>query len=154
VSHKQTKRPPKGQKPAIKTLRQQMQLRGLFKEDLMKLEETEGPKLSAQILDLIEPYKSLATTSDAFEKLVVLGVVAWNAALLEGEERQALMEASVKAVVDTAGPQTRPDTQASLDRLLQRKLSLFPDDRRYIVDYRLTEAGPDIHLAVASLPKR
>jgi hypothetical protein len=154
MGRKQTKRPPKGEKTAIKSLRQQMQRNGLFKEDLMTLQETEGPKLSAVILEFIEPYKPKPFSDAAFERLVTIGVIAWNAALLEGEERQALIEATVKSIVESAGERWRKDTEEVLATMIQRKLSLFAADRRYIVDFRLADTGSDYHLSVASMPMR
>jgi hypothetical protein len=151
---KQTKRPPKGAKPVSKTLRQQLQQQGLFKDDLMRLEETEGPKLSAAILELMAPYADSAATRAGFEQLATLAVVAWNAALLEPEEREALLAAAVKAVVATAGAQWRPAVTERLAGLVQRKLDRFPADRRFVVDYRVTESAKEYRLAVAVLAKR
>jgi hypothetical protein len=112
-------------------------------------------------LELMAPYTAAAadtaaaaTTRDAFEKLATLAVVAWNAALLEGEERQALLAASVKAIVAAAGEQWRKDTVELLQTLVERKLSLFADDRRFVVDFRVTETATEYHLAVAVMAKR
>jgi hypothetical protein len=151
---KQTKRPPKGEKPATKTLRQQLQGNGLFKEDLMRLEETESPKLSGAIVELMAPHAGAATTRAAFEQLATLAVVAWNAALLEAEERQALMATALKAVVAVAGGQWRAALTETLEALVQRKLSLFAADRRFVVDFRVTETATGYGLAVAAMAKR
>jgi len=151
---KQTKRPPKGEKPATKTLRQQLQRNGLFKDDLMRLEETESPKLSDVIVELMAPHVGAATTRAAYEQLSTLAVVAWNAALLEAEERQALMAAALKAVVAVAGGQRRAALTEMLEALVRRKLSLFAADRRFVVDFRVTEAATGYGLAVAAMAKR
>ncbi len=151
---KQTKRPPKGAKPATKTLRQELQRNGLFKDDLMRLEETESPKLSDVIVELMAPHAGAATTRAAYEQLSTLAVVAWNAALLEAEERQALMAAALKAVVAVAGGQRRAALTEMLETLVRRKLSLFAADRRFVVDFRVTESAAGYGLAVAAMAKR
>ena len=152
---KQTKRPPKADKSATKTLRQQLQNQGLFKDDLMRLEETEEPKLAPVMLDLMTPYLRTVTTRAAFEQLATVAVVAWNAAQLAGEEeRAALMAAAVKAIVAAAGEQWRKDTADVMQALMERKLSQFAADRRYIVDFRVTETATDYHLAVATMARR
>jgi hypothetical protein len=151
---KQTKRPPKGAKPASKTLRQQLQQRGLFKDDLMRLEETEAPKLSAAILELMAPFQGSVGSRDDFEQLATLAVVAWNAARLEGAEREALLAAAVQAVGATAGAQWQAPAAETLAELVQRKLSLFAADPRFVVDFRITETAKEYRLAVATLARK
>lgn len=42
------------------------------------------------------------------------------------------------------------DTQEILDELIARKQALFPDNKRYIVEFELQDTGKTFHLSVAS----
>src|SRR3954471_12797318 len=53
-------------------------------------------KMSEVLEEFIEPYSDLADTDEAFEKLLNLGVLAWNAALLPEDERQAIIDKTVE----------------------------------------------------------
>ncbi len=45
--------------------------------------------MSEVLLDFIEPYRSFADTDEAVEKLVIIGITAWNVSMLPEDERDA-----------------------------------------------------------------
>lgn len=137
----------------IDGLKRQLQASGLFKEREIVTQPSEGAKLSAVLLDFIEPYKKAARTTEAYRKLITLAVVAWNAALLTGAERQELIDITIKAIVTSAGEEWRKDAENIIAMLMRRKEQHFADDKRFIVDYRVTETEREYHLAVASVVK-
>jgi hypothetical protein len=107
-------------------------------------------KISAVFWEFIDPFKKDATTLNAMEKLVVLGICAWNAGVIPQAERQKLMDEVVRNVLGQAGEEWRSDLNYILTSLLKRKEQFFADDQRYIVSYHLEDAGANYHLSMAS----
>ncbi len=107
-------------------------------------------KISAVFWKFIEPFKEYANTVQAMEKLVVLGICAWNAGVLPQAERQKLIDGVVQSVLRQAGEEWRADLNYILTSLLKRKEQLFADDPRYIVSYHLEDTGANYHLAMVS----
>jgi hypothetical protein len=48
-----------------------------------------------------------------------------------------------------AGEEWRKDSEDIIEMMVKRKERYFADDKRYIVDYRLTETSEEYRLAVA-----
>jgi hypothetical protein len=138
----------------LESLKQQMQEHGPLDGKKVIIADTQGPKLSTVLMAFIEPYKELATTDEELEKLVVVAVIAWNAAILTGKERKALIRATVDAITKTAGKEWRKDTEDIIQMLVERKERYFADDKRVIVDYHLTATAKKYHLSVASVVKK
>lgn len=112
--------------------------------------DTSGPKLSARILELAEPYRAVAPTDQAIEMLIGTAVIAWNIATQPQEEHAAAIEEALKCF-------RAPDAEALADgrelfaALIRRKLKLFPLDRRLVASHKLTMAGENMNLSVVSL---
>ncbi len=141
-----------GSNNVIKALKRQLQANGLL--DGMRIAtDMEGPKLSAVLLEFIEPYKKDAPTREAYEKLVTVAVISWNAALQDGSEQTKYIQTMVDAIVDMAGEEWRKDSEDIIEMMVKRKERYFADDKRYIVDYRLTETSQEYRLAVAGFVK-
>jgi len=107
-------------------------------------------KISSVFLEFIDLFKQYATTTEAMEKLVVLGICAWNAGLLPEDQRKKLMEEVVQSVLAQAGEEWRKDLNSILTSLLSRKERSYADDRRYIVSYHLEDSGASYHLSMVS----
>jgi hypothetical protein len=107
-------------------------------------------KISTVFSEFIDPFKRYATTLDAMEKLVVLGICAWNAGVIPQAERQKLMEEVVQNVLGQAGEEWRRDLNFILTSLLKRKEQFFAGDQRYIVSYHLEDSGASYHLSMVS----
>lgn len=116
------------------------------------LQPASAEKMSEVLMAFVEPYRELATTRDAFERLIALGVVAWNAALFPKDKRQALVDETAKSVQESAGKEAAEDLKHLLNELIKRKERYFASNRRLIVSYQVTEARDTYHLAVVSTP--
>jgi hypothetical protein len=112
--------------------------------------QSSGQKMSEVLLQFIEPFKKYATTTQAYEKLIVLAILASNAALLEGADRQNLINQATKIVLGQAGAEWKKDLDHILALLVKQKERYFADNKRRIIDYRLTDTGKNYHLAVVS----
>ena len=145
-----TRRQPQNSESGIDALTRQMREHGLLNDGQVVSTDTEGPKLSAVLLEFIEPYKKDAPTREAYEKLVAMAVISWNAAIESGAKRKNYVRAMVKAIVDMAGEEWRRDAENIIEMMIRRKERYFAEDKRYIVDYRVTETSQEYHLSVAS----
>jgi hypothetical protein len=107
-------------------------------------------KISTVFWTFIEPFKKYAETGPAMEKLIVLGICAWNAALLPKDTQQKLMDVVVRNVLGQAGEEWRADLNYILTALLKRKEQFFADDQRYIASYYLEDRGANYYLSMVS----
>jgi len=106
-------------------------------------------KMSEVLLEFIEPYDDQWQTEEQLRKLLVMAVLAWNAALLPVDEREKM----IQDILKTMPPDIRSDGRAILDEMLRRKFALFADNKRAIVDYQVTSTPDGPHLSVmSSLP--
>jgi len=138
----------------IEQLKHQMQKNDLLSNDRVVLEDTKGPKISAVFLKFIKPYEKDAPTDDAFEKLLAIAAIAWNATISDRKESKHLIDATVSGIAKTAGKESGEDTREIIAMLMRRKEKFFADDKRYIVDCRVSKSASGLrHLAVAAFIK-
>jgi hypothetical protein len=104
------------------------------------------PKMSAVFLDFLEPYWK---NEAQLRKLLIIGVIAWNAGCVTGEKKAALVEPTLALVP----AEFREELKCMLDDMISRKETQFADDRRLILNYDLT-MRPDgkPHLTVLFSP--
>jgi hypothetical protein len=114
----------------------------------------EGEKMSEVLERFVEPYLEQADTLAAHRKLIGAAVIAWNAALLQGAEREQFLENAFKTILPAVDKQVQADFQAIVKEMIERKERHFADNRRRIVNYRVTEMPTGgFFLSVASLVK-
>ena len=106
----------------------------------------DGVKMSQVLEEFIAPYREFADTEEAFRKLLVTAIIAWNTALFSAEEREAHLEKMLEAFPE----QVRADGRAIINELMERKERYFSEYRRMIIDYEVTDTGEDYHLIVIS----
>jgi len=99
-------------------------------------------KLSEVILELIEPFMDDIPLEN-MEMLIQIGIVAWDLAILPPHQRP---KAKAMMLREAHGP--RGDVGALLDVFIERKEQLFPDDRRFVVDYTYTPGKKGGYLQV------
>jgi hypothetical protein len=131
-----------------KPLISKMQSKGLFDEYEVRYEPDGVAKMSEVVLDFIEPYVKYAKTDEAYKKLIVVAIFAWNAALLPERERRTTVKKMVKKL-----PLSRSearDMRGTVEELVERKSKHFAEYDRFILDYQLTETRNGFHLSVAS----
>ena len=103
-------------------------------------------RMSEVLLEFIDPYTRGLSSDEAFDKLLNLGIVAWNAALLHGSERVGFIE----DIVNAFPADIRQEGRAHLADLIRRKEKHFAHNTRMIVNFSWT-MGPDgPHLVVMS----
>jgi hypothetical protein len=133
-------------------------------------------KMSEVLLQFIEPYRELAQDDAALKKLIALGVVAWNTALLPESERGAALDefgtglfvgrwARLRRKLGGlvrrwigAGRATGDDVQAPLlsefkeivHEMIGRKIECFAHNRRCIVSCEVNTGEEGVHLVVVS----
>ena len=107
-------------------------------------------KMSDVIEDFIEPYRVATTTDDEYRSLIGIAIIAWNAALLSGPQRATFLKEAFTAIAPAVGHNAQADFVAFLNELIERKMQHFPNNRRYIVNYRITPTPDGLHLSIAS----
>lgn len=106
-------------------------------------------KMSATINELIAPYREMATNRTAYYNLVATACIAWNTANLPQDEWLVNISEAMNALPNLTDD-TRPEMTRFILELIQRKLMLFPENRRIIVNFKLTESKDNYHLGIAS----
>ena len=109
-------------------------------------EAHDGVKMSEVLKEFIAPYREIANTEEAFRKLLVTAVIAWNTALYSTEERKAHIEEVLEALPE----EVRADGRTVISELIERKERYFSEYKRMIIDYEVADTGKDYHLVVIS----
>jgi hypothetical protein len=116
---------------AAHTLRIRSEARGIPPGHFKEGPEARGA--ADALNELIDPYLSDELTLEQRSRVVTLGVLAWNSALLPEGVWQELVREAVESVPEDL----RPHLVKAVEDLRRRKLQLFPQDRRQIVDREL-----------------
>jgi hypothetical protein len=135
----------------LKALKKQVEADPHFK-GMKVVEGLTEEKMSAVVLNFIAPYRELATSKATYEKLVSLALVAWNASLMEGAERQALIDKARETILSSAGNKWAKDLDQMLTMLIKRKERYFADNTRMIIDFCVSETKDEFRLAIISTP--
>lgn len=127
-----------------------------FKKQGIKIKQTlfnrDGPdKLSQAIITLVAPYEEMGRTYPAYHTLIALACLAWNAAQLDEPERSEMVRKAADAFKDKTDAQGLLEFHQFTRELVERKLHLFPNDRRYVVNFEVTESEDNYHVFVTSL---
>jgi hypothetical protein len=97
-------------------------------------------KMSEVLLEFVEPYSRYWKTREDLNKLLGIAVIAWNAALMQGNERKEIIENALNALP----PEIRQDIKGIVDEMIQRKDKHFANNKRFIMNYQvtMTRKGP------------
>ena len=145
---KKPKAKPKSKRARLEGLAKQMSENELLENHVVVYEPAGEVKMSAALGTLIEPYMDMAETAEAYDRLVALGVIAWNAALQPEAKRRKMLNKIIDQVIKE--PADNSFAKTFIQELIARKEALFPHIKRYIVDYQITETRWRYHLSVAS----
>lgn len=112
-------------------------------------------KISASLIELIDPYADEDLPLDTMRKLVGMGVVAWNIASTSNTLDDATVELdrfirdtpALGASVGTAAD----DFRVAVLALVRRKYLLFPQDKRLVASYELSRERSGLHLRAAAV---
>lgn len=140
------------QRDEFEVLKERIRSDRLFEAQGLEMRPTSGEKMSEVLFRFIEPYWGLAEGKEDYEKLLTIAMIAWNTALLPEGEREEFLNEKVKPVLSSLGRGFLQDFKAIVEGLIRRKERFFSDNRRFIVDYVLSEVrGNRYHLSVASM---
>ena len=100
--------------------------------------------MSEALIDFMEINSQEWTNEEHLRKMIVLGMVAWNTAIASGAEREKLIQSTVA----TLPPDIRAEARVHLNMLIHRKESFFHNNKRLMLDYKLTmtPSGPYIQV--------
>ena len=103
--------------------------------------------MSEMLGQIIEPYIADAETLDAYHKLVSIGAIAWNNTLLPPEGQAEGFAIADKLEMSAEDKEIMNEL---IIALMKRKINLFPEIHRFIVDFEVSDMGNQWHLSVAS----
>jgi hypothetical protein len=116
----------------------------------MVMTKTEDKKISEKLLRLIEPFKRLIEKGQPKQRLsslLLLGSAAWNYSVTGQEEVKNI-------VLEKFDGAHQANIKFMLEKLVARKLELFPDDDRLIVECTINSMKRDKYdITVAFLNK-
>lgn len=93
-----------------------------------------GVELAESLAELLRPYMVAGMGAEAERMLASVAVLAWNMSITHGRVPRQKLEKQVSNV----HPTVRRVVTETLEEMVQRKLQLFPKDRRRI-------AGAELH---------
>ncbi|WP_373481231.1 hypothetical protein [Geminocystis sp.] len=120
------------------------------KQSLLKHDEK---RMSKVLENFLQPYIHLTSNFVEKEKLFTLGVIAWNASLYPESERADIINLLFSQEVIGDDSNVQDELTDIITGLIDRKLNLFADYQRLIVDFKLEEIGQLYHLSVTSQEK-
>jgi hypothetical protein len=107
-------------------------------------------RMSEILEEFVEPFRYTAESYDDFHKLLSLAVLAWNAALLPEDKRQAMVDEILAAGFARESAADRAFARQVIEAMIRRKEEHFAAIRRAILSFELTDRGDDYYLAVAA----
>jgi len=102
-----------------------------------------GEKMSEVIQDFAEPLLDGADSPEEVKKALVIAMVAWNHSLLQEAGEPGLGGIKSDLLAD-------PTVRGVFESLVERKWALYPDNRRFILDYELIPSGHEYRFNVIS----
>ena len=110
-----------------------------------------GVRMSDVLGRFVRPFEDQADGEEAYRRLLTLGVVAWNAAMVpDPDEREEMVDEVIDKVVREEGPGGQTACEEIVNQLIERKKRYFAHYRRPIVSFVLEDMGDGYHLTVMS----
>ena len=141
---KRRKQPPKKYAQIVS----KMKKKGTFDVQKVLYEPKGEVKMSAIVLDFVEPYAKHTKTPEAYQTLIRIAMIAWNVALLPETEHEAMID--IPITNQHLSRADRKEIRNLLEGLIERKNKHFADYNRAIMDYQLAETKDGITLSIAS----
>ena len=110
-------------------------------------------KMSDAIDELLKPYEDQAETMEAYEKLLAVGCMAWNAANMSKSKQNNAIRGFIKGIPEMTR-ELELDMIDLMKSLVKRKNSLYPNDERMVIKYQVTENKNDFDLSIAYTTSR
>jgi hypothetical protein len=138
------KRERKRARTADETLADRVRHSALGRETMLVKDPPGFEKVSDMLAKLARPLIEQSKTKEEYKEVLHLAAIAWNAALLPEEERAGMLHEKKTA----AG--LGPTGIRLMEKLIERKLALFPNERRPVLDIEVADLGGRFHLSVIS----
>ena len=125
---------------------------GPFRGAKIAVEPRGEVKMSKALTDFVEPYLELANidTTEDYQKLLTLAIVAWNASLLPEEEQQDMIDTISDEALPLADEELKAGLKEITRMLIARKKKYFSEYARTILEFELTDTRGGHYLAVVS----
>ncbi|MEM9486592.1 MAG: hypothetical protein AAGA83_23200 [Cyanobacteria bacterium P01_F01_bin.116] len=107
-------------------------------------------KMSDVLEEFAEPYLPESDELEQHKMVYEMAIIAWNLAVIPKNQRQSALDELFKDLMKGKPATARQDLNDLMDEMVARKLALFPNNRRYILDFQLEDTGDQFHLSVAS----
>jgi hypothetical protein len=107
-------------------------------------------KMSEVLEEFIGPYREPDDTLDEYRKLVGLGALAWNAALMPADEREEMIDDVVSSSTAAATRSDRAMLRKLINDMITHKETEFPTIDRAVIEYQVEDRGTGYHLLVVS----
>ncbi|MEB3213359.1 MAG: hypothetical protein VKL39_18560 [Leptolyngbyaceae bacterium] len=115
-------------------------------------------KMSEVIEEFMAPYLKQSESPEDQKSMIGMGIIAWNLALLPAKKRRkerniilnALCDNQKGVLSDADIAEFRADMVHLIESLIERKLSLFKNIERRIVDFEMQDSRGNVHLSVMS----
>ncbi len=109
-------------------------------------------KLSAVILEFVKPLSERIDNDEMNKSMIQFGILVWNISLFPMEDREKQKDSIIKRLVKDK--QIEDEFNEIYDYLIFRKDTLFKNDRRFVVDYVITEHENNFNLTIGSTKLR
>jgi hypothetical protein len=112
-------------------------------------------KMSEMISEMAAPFISKGKTPEEKHHRLTAACSAWNMACGSPEIRRQQLEQYVEGYRLTnpaISPSDLANVRKVMESLIERKLQMFPDDKRQIVSAKIVMVGKDYRIEVASAP--
>ena len=110
-------------------------------------------KMSDILLEYGKPFLDIIDTDNKseFEKSIKISMILWNCAILHetgGAKERRKIEKMLKPVLPDA------ESKGVFKYMVERKRQMYPDNKRIILNYEISETPSGFHLSIAStIPK-
>jgi hypothetical protein len=119
-------------------------------EPLRSGESFPGKKMSEVLLDFARPLLD-EYGDDDFQSIIGFSAACWDISFMPEEKRQKELE-SLLDLMEINNPADRQQVENQARMLLERKKSLFADDKRMVKNYHIVDEGGYNRLFVLSSP--
>ena len=111
-------------------------------------------KMSEIIFDLADFFLHICDTHYAQERLIHFTIAAWNISLLDKSKHEETINIFIKEMGIDQRPELEEDCAIArhlFHMIISKKLSEYPDDKRFIADYVISKTPDGPYLNVAAI---
>jgi hypothetical protein len=125
---------------------------GLGEPGMTFAENPEGyEKMSEILIEFVKPFLDKANSHQRREALFSVAVVSWNLAIVPENERQKMLKMMSKKLRNKQDPEFAKDTQSLIEEFIERKLTFFADNNRFITGFELDDRSDSFYISVSSI---